>query len=136
MAFVRLGAHKLLSFRSLRIHRTIPVRCCASTRSSDQTKPPPKQPPQSSSSSKLSDRDRYTLDVLNADILEKPKPPHSKYDIAALSEDEHRLYRVVQHLIDEGFIDEQDLLALVTHKSARNFQTIPRFFSEHTPRRD
>jgi len=64
------------------------------------------------SDAQLSMSKRYAFDILNRDILESSKTSAQKYDLSAYSEQEQRLYKVVQHLIDEGFIDDIKLLKL------------------------
>ena len=66
-----------------------------------------------SKSSSPSETEKYALNVLHEDILETPKALNQEHDVSALSEEDLRLYKVVQHLIDEGFIDDLEFFNLI-----------------------
>eukprot|EP01084_Bolivina_argentea_P062017 113388_1 len=72
--------------------------------------------------SKLPNEKKYAFDILNTEILEDGKP-----DINALSDEEQRLYKVVQHLINEGFIDQLELLKLSEKRNEIEKETKQKF---------
>ena len=68
----------------------------------------------STESTKANDSEsEYAYNILKNQILEPSPDRSSKMDLESLTEDELRLFKVVQHLINEGFIDEIELLRLV-----------------------
>ena len=79
----------------------------SSSSSSSETKEQP------DSKDKDSDAE-YAYQVLKSNILEVSPDRSVKMDLDSMSEEEVRLFKVVQHLINEGFIDEIELLQLVT----------------------